>query len=130
VGASFLLNVPPDRRGLLHENDVASLKDFGRRVRGTFARNLASRPNKDMIVNVKGTGDVVRLREDIAQGQRVDAFAIDGFANGQWQPLAEGTSIGACRILKLPAAGRLRLRILRSSAPQQIKEFGVYKETV
>lgn len=129
-GASFLLNVPPDRRGLLHENDVASLKDFGRRVHGTFARNLASRPNKDLIVNVNGSGDVVRLREDIAQGQRVDSFAIDGFTNGQWQALAEGTSIGACRILKLPAAGRLRLRILRSSAPPQIKEFGVYRETV
>ncbi|HNY39914.1 MAG TPA: alpha-L-fucosidase [Bryobacteraceae bacterium] len=41
-GANFLLNIPPDRRGLLHENDIASLKGFGRMVRETFAANLAA----------------------------------------------------------------------------------------
>ena len=28
-GATFNLNVPPDRRGLIHENDVESLRQFG-----------------------------------------------------------------------------------------------------
>jgi alpha-L-fucosidase len=41
-GASFLLNVPPDRRGLIHENDAASLREFGRLLRSTFERNLAA----------------------------------------------------------------------------------------
>ena len=41
-GASLLLNVPPDRRGLLYENDVASLRRFGGFVRATFATNLAA----------------------------------------------------------------------------------------
>lgn len=41
-GGSFLLNVPPDRRGRLHENDVASLKTFGAHLRQTFADNRAS----------------------------------------------------------------------------------------
>jgi len=41
-GASFLLNVPPDRRGLLHEADTASLKEFGKRQREIFAHNLAA----------------------------------------------------------------------------------------
>ncbi|MCU0368857.1 MAG: glycoside hydrolase family 29, partial [Cyclobacteriaceae bacterium] len=27
-GSTLLLNIPPDRRGLVHENDVASLKGF------------------------------------------------------------------------------------------------------
>ncbi len=40
-GASFLLNVPPDRRGLIHEADVESLRGFGRIMNATFARNLA-----------------------------------------------------------------------------------------
>ncbi len=40
-GASFLLNVPPDRRGLIHETDAESLRGFGRIMNATFARNLA-----------------------------------------------------------------------------------------
>jgi alpha-L-fucosidase len=41
-GASFLLNVPPDRRGLIHEADAASLSEFGKLRRDVFARNLAA----------------------------------------------------------------------------------------
>ena len=37
----LLLNIPPDRRGLLHENDVASLKDFRSILDETFKTNLA-----------------------------------------------------------------------------------------
>jgi alpha-L-fucosidase len=40
-GASFLLNVPPDRRGLIHENDEASLRATGAILRATFGKNLA-----------------------------------------------------------------------------------------
>src|SRR4051812_40274561 len=42
-GAHLLLNVPPDRRGLLHENDLASLSAFGQRMRGIFRENIAAR---------------------------------------------------------------------------------------
>jgi alpha-L-fucosidase len=41
-GASFLLNVPPDRRGRIYETDAASLRSFGDLLRQTFAVNLAS----------------------------------------------------------------------------------------
>jgi alpha-L-fucosidase len=40
-GASFLLNIPPDRRGLVHENDLASLRGFRERIDALFATNLA-----------------------------------------------------------------------------------------
>jgi len=40
-GASFLLNVPPDRRGLIQEADAESLRGFGRIMNATFGRNLA-----------------------------------------------------------------------------------------
>ncbi len=39
-GASFLLNLPPDRRGRIHENDIASLKEFRRILDATFQANL------------------------------------------------------------------------------------------
>jgi alpha-L-fucosidase len=40
-GACLNLNVPPDRRGRIHENDVASLREFRRHLDATFASNLA-----------------------------------------------------------------------------------------
>ncbi len=40
-GANLLLNVPPDRRGQIHENDVKSLREFRRILDATFANDLA-----------------------------------------------------------------------------------------
>jgi len=40
-GASLLLNLPPDRRGLIHENDIASLQGFREARRKLLAANLA-----------------------------------------------------------------------------------------
>ncbi|NBP69398.1 MAG: glycoside hydrolase family 29 [Cytophagia bacterium] len=40
-GSTLLLNVPPDRRGLLHENDVRALKEWRTLIDQTFATDLA-----------------------------------------------------------------------------------------
>jgi len=40
-GASFLLNLPPDRRGRIHENDVKSLQGFRKVIDATFKEDLA-----------------------------------------------------------------------------------------
>ncbi len=38
--ATFLLNIPPDRRGLFHENDVQRLHELGAFLRNAFQYNL------------------------------------------------------------------------------------------
>ena len=38
--ATFLLNIPPTREGLFHENDVARLRQFGAYLREYYGRNL------------------------------------------------------------------------------------------
>lgn len=40
--AMFLLNLPPDKRGLIHENDVKRLGELGDRIREIFQENLAT----------------------------------------------------------------------------------------
>lgn len=40
-GTTFLLNLPPDRRGRIPDRDVASLTAFGDAIRATFAKDLA-----------------------------------------------------------------------------------------
>ncbi|MDN5201480.1 alpha-L-fucosidase [Fulvivirgaceae bacterium BMA10] len=36
----LLLNIPPDKRGLIHENDVATLKGWRSAINATFEKNL------------------------------------------------------------------------------------------
>lgn len=40
-GACLNLNLPPDRRGRIHDNDVAALREFRRILDATFGKNLA-----------------------------------------------------------------------------------------
>lgn len=42
-GSTLLLNVPPDRRGLFHENDVRSLQGFTALLKKEFATNHAAK---------------------------------------------------------------------------------------
>lgn len=41
-GSTLLLNIPPDRRGLFHENDVAALREFRKILDEAFHTNLAA----------------------------------------------------------------------------------------
>lgn len=41
-GSNLLLNIPPDRRGLIHENDAASLHGFRALLDDAFGENLIS----------------------------------------------------------------------------------------
>src|SRR5262249_40125802 len=53
----LLLNVPPDRRGLIHENDAARLHEFGQWVQETFKENLAQRAEATATHTRSGPGD-------------------------------------------------------------------------
>ncbi len=133
--ASFLLNVPPDRRGLIHEKDAASLKTFGRHLSETFSRNLAgsARLSRGFALDLRepASFNLIRLREDIRLGQHLEQFDVEAFSQGSWKTVASGTTIGNCRLLRLPepvTASRLRLKIARSLAPPVISEFGLFRE--
>ena len=52
-GAGLDLGLAPDTRGLLHDDDVASLKEFGNIVKHTFATNLAE---KAMVTSANSRG--------------------------------------------------------------------------
>jgi alpha-L-fucosidase len=42
-GSTLLLNIPPDQRGLFHENDIEALKGFRKILDNEFANNLAKK---------------------------------------------------------------------------------------
>jgi alpha-L-fucosidase len=121
--SKLLLNVPPTHDGLFHENDVARLREW-RRARDTmFARDLAAGKS----VSWRRTGDrsavaevdlgmgghvgIVRLAEQIEQGQCVAKYTLHGMAGGDWKELAQGSTIGACKLDRFATAGLSRLRV-------------------
>jgi alpha-L-fucosidase len=74
-GASFLLNVPPDRRGRVHEADAQSLKGFRELVDATFGTDLA-RGAKATASNVRG-GDARFAAANVLDGKRETYWATD-----------------------------------------------------
>ncbi|XVJ60369.1 MAG: alpha-L-fucosidase [Tepidisphaera sp.] len=74
------------------------------------------------------TFNVVKLREHIHLGQRVERFTVEAWSGGAWKPVASGTTIGPQRILRLPEtkASRVRLRIDAALACPTISEFSIY----
>lgn len=86
--------------------------------------------NVELDLHTPKTFDLIRLREPIQLGQRVDRFAVDAWQDGAWKEIAHATSIGSCRILRLDTpvtASKVRLRVLDSPAPILIYGFGLYK---
>lgn len=74
--------------------------------------------------------DIIRLRENIKLGQRIDSVKIEVEEDGRWNILARATSIGSTRLIKLdqPAvARRIKLTIYAPVAPA-LSDFALYKE--
>jgi alpha-L-fucosidase len=77
------------------------------------------------------TFNVVRLRENIKLGQRIDEVAVDAWQDGKWQQVASATSIGGNRLVRLPqdiTTNKVRLRITKSPVCIALSDFGLYKE--
>lgn len=70
----------------------------------------------------------VVLQEYITLGQRVSAFDIEVLSDGNWKKVAEATTIGHKRIIKLNdlSASKIRVNITGSRACPVLSEIKVY----
>ena len=86
----------------------------------------------ELVLDLKGetTFNVVRLREYLPLGQRVEGFALDVWQGDKWVEFASGTSIGNCRLVRVQpvTTSRLRLRITKAPACPAIAEVGIFLE--
>lgn len=81
--STFLLNLPPDRRGLIHENDVRVMKALGEQLRQAYRMNLA-------------VGAATSSSADKSAAHAA-AHATDGSPDTYWCP-PEGTEQAELRI--------------------------------
>ncbi|MCJ8209823.1 alpha-L-fucosidase [Mucilaginibacter sp. RS28] len=89
----------------------------------------------ELVLNLKSntTFNIIRLRENIKLGQRIEAIAVDAWQNGKWNQIATATSIGSNRLIRLPqniTTTKVRLRITKSPVCIALSDFGLYKEPV
>lgn len=168
-GACLDLGLEPDQRGMLNDDDVQKLKEFGNMLKATFAVNLAKGATLKAS-NVRGRNfakfgpahlldndrysywatddkvktpelildlhkpksfNVIRLRENIKLGQRIDEVAVDAWQNGKWQQVASATSIGGNRLIRLDQSfktSKVRLRVTKAPVCIALSDFGLFEE--
>jgi len=164
-GANLLLNIPPDRRGLFHENDVKSILGWKKLVDEVFANNLALKAkviassyrgnskdyspenlvdgnketywatndsvttsNIEIDLKKQSTINYIVLQEYIKLGQRIRSFSIELSKNNKWKKVAESTTIGYKRIIKIDPeqTQKIRINITDSRACPVISNIEVY----
>src|SRR5688500_5505176 len=164
-GSTLLLNVPPDRRGLFHENDVKSLYGFKALLKKEFSVNLAKNA-KAKASSLRGNAKVfspanitdgnknsywatndditsgsveislakistvkyILLQEYIKLGQRVKSFGVEIWKDNEWRKVADATTIGYKRILKIDpiTTKKIRVTIKDAKACPTISNVEVY----
>ncbi len=134
----LLLNLPPDRRGLIHETDSAHLVEFNSMIDRIFDEDLAEGiPLR--ILNQSGATlqgelqldrpekfDHIVLSEPIEKGQRVSRFRVEAETTpGEWNEIASGTTIGYKRILRTDPVTAATIRIHVEEALQPPESIGM-----
>jgi alpha-L-fucosidase len=164
-GSTLLLNVPPDKRGLFHEQDVKALRGFRTLLDHEFKTNFASNSrveassyrgnskkyspenltdeNKEtywttddsvttasLVMHLEKLQSVkyILLKEYIQLGQRIKSFHIEIEKEGGWKKVAEATTIGYKRILKIEPVltNKIRISITSAKACPIISEVEIY----
>ena len=165
-GGCLDLGIAPNTRGVLAEEDIASLKGFGSIVKKSFENNIAKSANIKAS-NVRGAAyginnlldddrysywassdaittpelvlewkneiefDLIRLRENIKLGQRIESLEVDAMVDGAWKKVGQATSIGACRIIafsEVIKTKKLRVRVTSSPVCIALSDLGVFKK--
>ena len=131
----FLLNIPPNRDGLLSPEDVNVLRNSGERIRETYDKNLISKNAHEpsevlddrldtykvitgdelyLVINLKNPVKLNRflIQEAVAtHGERVEKHVLEAWMDNAWKEIAKGTNIGFKKILRFPAVTSNRFRI-------------------
>ena len=125
-GGNMLLNVPPNRKGLIAPEDSAALMDFRKIRQQAFSIDLfyyasVSFTDNGMKIHIKQPVklNAIQLKEKIEFGQRVISFEVKAGSNAQDAvKIFEGTTIGHKRIIQFPTttANYFEINILSTKA--------------
>ncbi|MFL5786466.1 MAG: alpha-L-fucosidase [Flavisolibacter sp.] len=147
----LLLNVPPNKKGLLSDEDVKQIHEFRSILNETFKTNLAKgKIKKELTDNDLSTYNIVQVndpvtfdfgkekeidramfQENISNGQNIAEAKLEYLDGDKWQEIARFTTVGYKRLLRFPLikTTRMRLTIRNSKNPAQLAEVGFYRSS-
>ncbi|MBR7072890.1 MAG: hypothetical protein IKI33_04645, partial [Eubacterium sp.] len=135
----LLLNVPPNKKGVIARKDKARLKKLGAKIAGIYENPVLSQKFGELKAETDGyiefNFDSTKhlkyavLREDITRGQRVEAFDLYFMKpNGKYKKAYSGTVIGMRKIIPVKGSYDSALLIVRQSRGTPVfKEIGFYE---
>ena len=135
----LLLNIPPDRNGLIHNRDIKSLKRLRKLLDQTFRTNLisvAEISHSGAIIEYKlpasVTFNTALIQEDIKAGQRIEQFHFEAWNRTGWKTFAAGTTVGYKRIMRFQRVNSNRIRFVMDSsrAEPALMNIGLYQSPV
>lgn len=135
-GAQLLLNLPPDRTGLMPEEDCIRAKQFGDEIRRRFSRSIAETHGGGTTVTLPlkpgSRFDTVMLQEDCSLGERVRSYRIEARTATDWTTICTGSAIGHKCFQPVPVtvADGVRLVVTESAALPAIRRFAIFDTMV
>jgi alpha-L-fucosidase len=130
---NLLLNANPDPDGLVPDADFQRYVEFGQEIRRRFTSPLAVTAGKGATVELAlpqpQAVNQVAIMEDIALGERIRAYEVEGLApGGTWVKLCDGVSVGHKRIQQFARTevAKLRFRATASVAEPQVRQFAAF----
>lgn len=129
---SLILGLTPNPDGLMPEPDVKRLKEWGDEIERRFSNPLAAASGKgnELKINLKGNQQInhIILQENIANGERIRKFILEGKTADGWQAIFEGSCIGHKFIHRFDATevSAVRLTILQSKGEPEIQNFQLF----
>ncbi len=132
-GCNLLLNATPNSDGLIPEPTMKHYAAFGKEIARRLGKPLATTSGHGANVDLKlpqpARIDHVVLMEDLAQGQRVREYVVEGLVPGnQWEKICDGVSIGHKRIqqIKPVEVAAVRFRATKSAAEPRIRALSIH----
>jgi len=131
--SSLILGLTPNAEGLMPGPDVKRLKEFGDEVSRRFSNPVAvvSGSGKKIVAKLpeRQTVNHIVVEEDIASGERVRKFTLEGRTRKGWTTIFEGSCIGHKFIHRFEDmdVSALRLHVEESKGEAQILSLKIYK---
>ncbi len=130
LGANLLLNVPPNRDGLIANEDRARLLEMTAELERRFAHPIAGRIEQEgatvrVTFDAPAEFDHLVLCERLAEGQHVNGYTVALEPAGR--EIARGITIGAKRIHAFPAVRGQSLQITLSTPDAHLSSVTAHR---
>lgn len=129
---NMLLGIVINEDGLVPNEDVARMKEFGDEIKKRFNSPIASKKGKGKELKIKLKRpqiiNHIIIQEDIRKGERVRKFEVQAKINGKWKTLGKGSNIGHKHIMKFDniKASEIKIVVSKSIDNPLFRSFEVF----